>query len=138
MCFDEEKLHRFAVGVLKFDRSWFQDKDKRRPHYDLTTEHARDRAVASGAVPVGAGQMVNMFVPDDYCELEDLGKPKMKEGGLFAQIPEPQEVQVLGGYELLEVKLKDSKGKEWRIQIPYRIVTEKGDATDGEEDREEG
>jgi hypothetical protein len=51
----EKELHAFAhrLGLLP---SWYQDK--KRPHYDLTTTRAINRAILLGACMVSSRELV--------------------------------------------------------------------------------
>lgn len=54
--FSVDELHKFARAVgLK--RSWFQNHE-RYPHYDLTTNRIRNRAVKMGAKVVSSRQLI--------------------------------------------------------------------------------
>jgi hypothetical protein len=45
-----DELHEFATKRLGFKRSWFQEnKPSWAPHYDLTTNKAKKRALEAGA-----------------------------------------------------------------------------------------
>lgn len=52
-----EELHEFAANKLGFKLEWFQDHPK-HPHYDLTTERAKDRAAKAGAVKISSKEIV--------------------------------------------------------------------------------
>lgn len=52
---DIDELHRFAQA-MGLKRAWFQDKPL-HPHYDLTTKHARKRAISAGAELVTAREL---------------------------------------------------------------------------------
>ena len=53
-----EELHRFAASIgLK--RYWFQGKQKRHPHYDLTTNRKRAQAIAAGAILVSSRELLH-------------------------------------------------------------------------------
>lgn len=55
-----EELHEFAKKIgLK--REWFQDNPK-HPHYDLTTNRAKFRAIGNGAVLVPSRDLVKRMV----------------------------------------------------------------------------
>lgn len=54
-----DELHDFAVSI-GLHREWFQDK--RIPHYDLTTQRMRAKAVRTGAVLVGSKDIVRKAV----------------------------------------------------------------------------
>lgn len=44
-----EELHAFAA-CINLHRSWYQAGKGEHPHYDLTSDNARDRARAAGAI----------------------------------------------------------------------------------------
>jgi len=52
----EQELHEFA-RKLGLKRRWYQDHPK-HPHYDLTTERARQRALSLGAEKVKATEIL--------------------------------------------------------------------------------
>lgn len=52
---DIEELHKFAESI-GMQRSWFQHKDSRHPHYDLTAG-MRVKAVAKGAIEVTSTEL---------------------------------------------------------------------------------
>lgn len=54
-----DELHTFAASI-GLRREWFQNK--RIPHYDLTTQRMRAKAIRSGAVPVGSKDIVRKAV----------------------------------------------------------------------------
>jgi len=54
---DVEELHRFAVEGLGLKRKWFQNKPG-YPHYDLTTENAKRRAIEAGAILISPKKLV--------------------------------------------------------------------------------
>lgn len=49
------ELHHFAYSI-GLRRDWFQDK--RIPHYDLTTQRMRNKAVNNGAVCISSKDIV--------------------------------------------------------------------------------
>lgn len=77
-----EELHSFAQGIgLK--RCWFQNpRDKlKRPHYDLTTEHKRNTAIAAGAKLVSATEIVLILRKwREEQGIENLRLPKKEQG----------------------------------------------------------
>lgn len=60
-----DELHCFAQG-MGLKRHWFQNKRGRpRPHYDLTTENAVNRAIRKGAVGLSQTDLVRILI-DTY------------------------------------------------------------------------
>ncbi|HHY27204.1 MAG TPA: DUF4031 domain-containing protein [Desulfitobacterium dehalogenans] len=57
---DLGELHRFA-RQLGLRRSWFQGHNPKWPHYDVTSEALRRRAVEMGAVVVGSREVVRIL-----------------------------------------------------------------------------
>ncbi|WP_018306318.1 DUF4031 domain-containing protein [Desulfitobacterium hafniense] len=57
---DLGELHQFARR-LGLRRSWFQEHNPKWPHYDVTSETLRQRAVEMGAVMVGSREIVRML-----------------------------------------------------------------------------
>lgn len=51
------ELHNFVIFKLGFNRNWFQDHSV-HPHYDLTTENARQRAIRAGAELVSSKELI--------------------------------------------------------------------------------
>ena len=52
-----EELHAFAKGLC-FPKSWFQNKKREHPHYDLTTSRAVARAVWYGAIRISSKELM--------------------------------------------------------------------------------
>lgn len=52
-----EELHAFAKGLC-FPKSWFQNKKREYPHYDLTTSRAVIRAIHYGAIRIGSKELI--------------------------------------------------------------------------------
>ena len=52
-----QELHDFATEKLGLRRSWFQNNNKRFPHYDLTAR-MRQKALVHGATEKSARDMV--------------------------------------------------------------------------------
>lgn len=57
-----EELHQFAQG-MGLKRKWFQCKNPRHLHYDLTTPNAVARALRRGAKQVTSLELVRACVP---------------------------------------------------------------------------
>lgn len=57
---DLGELHQFAAK-LGLKREWFQDSNPRHPHYDLTTQRIRKRALALGAQLVSVRDVVRIL-----------------------------------------------------------------------------
>jgi hypothetical protein len=53
----EQELHRFA-RMIRLDRAWYQNGKGLHPHYDLTTDNARERARKAGATQVPPQDLV--------------------------------------------------------------------------------
>lgn len=54
-----QELHDFAHKKLKLKREWFQDHI-RHPHYDLTTQRARKRAIRAGAQVISTRELIRI------------------------------------------------------------------------------
>ena len=52
-----EELHMFAARI-GLRRSWFQGLRNKHPHYDLTTDRKKRRAIEEGAVVVSSKELV--------------------------------------------------------------------------------
>lgn len=66
-----EELHRFAKKIgLK--REWFQNHDIRYPHYDLTTENMKRKAVRFGAAFVSPKELVRKLNKSNYGVILDV------------------------------------------------------------------
>ena len=51
------ELHAFAK-IMCFPRSWFQNKKREHPHYDLTTDRALARAIFCGAIQISPKELM--------------------------------------------------------------------------------
>ena len=54
-----EELHDFA-SLLRLKRAWFQDNNKRFPHYDLTS-NKRKIAIKHGAIEKSPMELIRYF-----------------------------------------------------------------------------
>jgi len=54
-----EELHEFAKHI-ELKRAWFQNKNKRFPHYDLRAGK-RDRAIRRGAQKVSSKRLITIL-----------------------------------------------------------------------------
>ncbi len=61
-----EELHQFAK-TIGLRRSWFQDKP-RYPHYDLTTERAKQRAANAGAQVIDSKRLIKILRTVSYIQ----------------------------------------------------------------------
>jgi len=52
-----DELHAFARRLC-FPRSWFQNKKREHPRYDLTTTRAANRAIFYGAIWVDSKELI--------------------------------------------------------------------------------
>jgi hypothetical protein len=55
-----EELHAFAKGLC-FPESWFQNKKREHPHYDLTTSRAVARAIWYGAIRISSKELLTIM-----------------------------------------------------------------------------
>jgi len=55
-----DELHAFA-GKMRFPKSWFQNKKREHPHYDLTTTRAAYRAISFGAILVDSKELITIM-----------------------------------------------------------------------------
>ncbi len=52
------ELHEFAMRKLGFQPDWLHVPRSRIPHYDLTTDRARQRAINAGALRVTSKKII--------------------------------------------------------------------------------
>jgi len=55
-----EELQAFA-RKMRFPKSWFQNKKREHPHYDLTTIRAMHRAISFGAILVDSKELITIM-----------------------------------------------------------------------------